>query len=239
MGTMPTIDRSIYAVLLLSTMGFGAVSAATTPPFPCPGATSWNEAHREQLPEAMTARDAARTFTDPDLRQKLEERFAADQRARKDYLVAPHDPAVARRVEQLDAQNMDWLKALVRDRGIPTAEQVGENGVKWAWLLVQHADRDPELQATVLPMLVKRYEAGELSGDNIARLTDRILLAQGKPQRFGTQFNWRSGQFERRAAGEVAEIDAHRRELGLMPLADYACMMIAKSKNVLSRDPLP
>jgi hypothetical protein len=59
---MPTIDCSIYAVLLLSTMGLGAVSATTTPPYPCPGATSWNEAHPEQL----------------------QERFAADQRARKD-----------------------------------------------------------------------------------------------------------------------------------------------------------
>jgi hypothetical protein len=231
--------RSIYAALLLATMGVDEVNATTTPPSPCPGATAWNEAHREQLPEAMAARDATRTVTDPDLRRELQERFAADQRARKDYLAAPRDPVVARRVDQLDVQNIDWLKALVRDRGIPTAEQVGENGVKWAWLLVQHADRDPKLQATVLPMFVKRYEAGELSGDEIAKLTDRILLAQRKPQRFGTQFNWLSGQFERRQAGEIAEIDAHRRELRLMPLTDYACMMIAKSKNVVSGELSP
>lgn len=50
---------------------------------------------------------------------------------------------------------------------------------------VQHADRDPQLQATVLPMFIKRYEAGELSGDDVAKLADRILVAQGKPQRFG------------------------------------------------------
>jgi hypothetical protein len=230
---------SICAALLLSTMGFGAANAATIPPSPCPGADAWNEAHRDQLPAAMAARDANRTLTDPGLRQELQERFAADQRARQDYLAAPRDPAVARRVDQLDAQNLDWLKALVRDRGIPTAAQVGENGVRWAWLLVQHADRDPGLQATVLPMFVERYDAGELSGDDIARLTDRILHAQGKPQRFGTQFNWLSGQFERRQAGEIAEIDAHRRELGLMPLTDYVCMMVAKSKNVMSRDPSP
>jgi hypothetical protein len=187
----------------------------------------------------MAARDATRTVTDPDLRQELQERFAADQRARKDYLAAPHDPAVARRVDRLDAQNLDWLKALVRDRGIPTAAQVGENGLKWVWLLVQHADRDPQLQATVLPTFVKRYQAGELSGDDIARLTDRILIAQGKPQRFGTQFNWLSGQFEPRQAGDIVEIDAHRQELGLMSLTDYACMMSAKSKNIVSREPSP
>jgi uncharacterized protein DUF6624 len=187
----------------------------------------------------MAARDATRTFTDPDLRKELQERFAADQRARKDYLAAPHDPATTRRVDQLDAESLNWLKALVRDKGIPTAEQVGENGVKWAWLLVQHADRDPKLQVTVLPMFVKRYETGELSADDVAKLTDRILVAQGKPQRFGTQFNWLSGQFERHQGGDIAEIDAHRRDLGLMPLTDYACMMRAKSKNAASRESLP
>jgi len=236
-GTKGARHGDVYAALLLLTMGLGEVNAATTLPSPCPGADAWNEAHREQVPEAMAERDAARTVTDPDLRHELQQRFAADQRARKDYLAAPHDPALARRVSQLDAENLDWLKALIRDRSIPTAEQVGENGVRWAWLLVQHADRDPKLQAMALPLFVKRYEAGELNGDDVAKLTDRILLAQGKPQRFGTQFNWLSGQFERRQAGDVAEIDAHRRELGLMPFADYACMMAAKSKNV--REPPP
>jgi hypothetical protein len=222
---------SIYAALALSTMGLGAVDAAN-PPSPCPGAAAWNEAHREQLPEAMAARDATRTVTDPDLRKELQERFAADQRARKDYyLAAPHDPAVARRIDQLDAENLDWLKALVRDKGIPPAEQVGENGVKWAWLLVQHADRDPKLQATVLPMFVKRYEAGELPADYLAKLTDRVLIAQGKPQRFGTQFDWLSGKFNPRDAGDLTAIDARRQEIGLMPLADYACMMNAKLKK--------
>jgi hypothetical protein len=220
-------------------MGFGAAASATSPPSPCPGATAWNEAHREQLPEAMAARDATRTFTDPDLRMELQERFVADQRARKDYLAAPNDPAVARRMDQFDAENLNWLKALVRDKGIPTAEQVGENGVKWVWLLVQHADRDLKFQVTVLPMFVKRYETRELSGDDLAKLTDRILVAQGKPQRFGTQFNWLYGQFERHQGGELAEIDAHRRELGLMPLTDYACMMKTKSKNAASRESMP
>jgi hypothetical protein len=97
--------------------------------------------------------------------------------------------------------------------------------------LVQHADRDPKLQATVLPMFVKRYEAGELPADDLAKLTDRVLIAQGKPQRFGTQFDWLSGKFNPRDAGDLTAIDAHRQEIGLMPLADYACMMNAKLKK--------
>jgi hypothetical protein len=237
-GRVAVWVAAVCAVLVLSTLGLGAADAANLQST-CPGASAWNEAHREQMPEAMVARDATRTFTDSDLRKELQERFAADQRVRKDYLAAPHDAAVARRMDQLDARNLDWVKALVRENGIPTAEQVGENGVKWAWLLVQHAGRDPQLQATVLPMFVKRYEAGELSGDDVAKLTDRILVAQGKPQRFGTQFSWLSGQFEHHPAADVAQIDAHRRELGLMPMSDYACMMNARSKNVASGEASP
>ena len=48
---------SIYAALLLSTMAVGDINEVSTMPSPCPGATAWNEAHREQLPEAMAARD--------------------------------------------------------------------------------------------------------------------------------------------------------------------------------------
>jgi hypothetical protein len=224
---------ALYAVLVLSTLGLGAAEAANLQST-CPGASAWNEAHREQLPEAMAARDATRTSTDPDLRKELQEHFAADQQARREYLAAPHNPAFVNRMVELDAKNRMWLKALVRDKGVPTADQVGENGVKWTWLLVQHAVRDPQLQATVLPMFVKRYEAGEISADDVAKLTDRILVAQGKPQRFGTQFDWLSGQFEHHPAADVAQIEAHRRELGLMPMSDYACMMNARANNVAS-----
>jgi hypothetical protein len=44
-------------------------------------------------------------------------------------------------------------------------------------------------------------------------------------QRYGTQFDWGSGRFDPRHIDDVSDVDAHRRQLGLMPLADYACMM--------------
>ena len=53
----------------------------------------------------------------------------------------------------------------------------------------------------------------------------------GKPQRFGSQFDWYSGQFKPKGAGNIADIEANRRALGLMPLADYACMMNGKLKH--------
>jgi uncharacterized protein DUF6624 len=218
-------------VLVLPLTGHCASDEAVLPSTVCPGAAAWKAAHPEDSADAIAQRDQARTFTDPDLRKQLQERFETDQRARREMIRAPSDRDVQRRVDSIDADNLAWLKKLVQDTGIPSAEQVGENGVKWAWALVQHADRDPKLQATVLPQFAKRYEAGELPAEDLAKLTDRILIALGKAQRFGTQFDWLSGKFNPRGVTDLAAIDARRQEIGLMPLADYACMMNDKLKK--------
>jgi len=200
-------------------------------PTPCPGAVAWQEAHRNQLPSALAQRDQARTFSAPELRAELERRFEADQRERQRLVANPHDREVHKLVQQMDTENLTWLKRLVKDNGIPTVAQVGESGVHWTWLLVQHADDDPQFQMSLQPIFVQRHKAGELPADDVAKLTDRVLLAAGKPQRFGTQFDWYSGQFKPKGASNIADIEANRQALGLMALADYACMMNRKSKH--------
>jgi hypothetical protein len=108
---------------------------------------------------------------------------------------------------------------------MPNAEQVGEHGLQLVWLLVQHADADPKLQALALGEFEERYKSGEFSADSLAKLTDRVLLAKGKSQRYGTQFDWFTGRFDPKENLKISEIDARRAELGLMPLSDYACFM--------------
>lgn len=194
----------------------------------CTGVAEWMRTHPDETAVAMARRDAARTLVDPSLRSELEQRVARDQKARMKWLAAPGDHAAGLAVDAVDADNLAWLRALIRDQGFPTAQQVGEGGLQDAWLLLQHADRDPQLQEDVLPTLVKRHAEGELSANDLARTTDRVLLAKRQPQRYGTQFPakaWQSNHFDVPEGQSVSEIDAHRHELGLMPLADYACMM--------------
>ena len=173
----------------------------------------------------MELRDADRHFVAPDLREELRSRIAEDQEARKGLLATPDAPGVKERVVVLDRNNLAWLKKLFADHGLPTVNEVGELGVHWTWLLVQHADGDPRFQASVEPAFLQRFEAGELPADDLARLVDRILLSEGKQQRFGTQFDWLSRKFEPRNAGNLGLIDDNRSKIGLMPLADYACQM--------------
>jgi uncharacterized repeat protein (TIGR01451 family) len=198
---------------------------------PCPGAEAWKAEHANQLSAALTTRDAARSFSAPELRAELERRVEADQHARKRLLTSPQDLEARNSVLRMDEENLAWLKKLVNENGIPTVAQVGENGVHWTWLLVQHADADPGFQMSVQPIFAQRQAAGELPADDLAKLTDRVLLAGGKPQRFGTQFDWFSGKFQPKGSVNLADIDANRQAIGLMPLVDYACMMNDRLKR--------
>ena len=46
----------------------------------------------------------------------------------------------------VDAVHTARLKAIVAAHGWPTVAQVGQDGADAAWLLAQHADKDPAFQ---------------------------------------------------------------------------------------------
>jgi hypothetical protein len=190
----------------------------------CPGAASWEASHSDESPDAMAERDKHRAISNPQLLSELQRRVDQDQEARRSWLRSPSDRELANRVDEIDSDNVAWLRNLIDGGGFPTATDVGEVGVHLAWILLQHADQAPDLQRRLLPTLAKRYESRELSPTDLARYTDRVLLAMKKPQRYGTQFDWQSRTFKLPDHRTVAEINAHRRELGLMSLEDYACM---------------
>jgi hypothetical protein len=189
--------------------------------------SAWYAVHPEQTDGAMRQRDAARTLGDPALRAELDERFERDQVARKAVLANSHNGSLVHRVLEVDADDVAWLFKVVQRAGFPTAAQVGEEGVRHAWLLAQHADRQPSFQAALLPALVQRHAEGDLDGVSLSRFTDRVLVAQHQPQRYGTQFSneeWATANFGLPDAQSVVTVDANRRALGIMPLADYVCM---------------
>ena len=222
-----------FAAALLSAPCLPAEPVDANTGAACPGAAAWQSAHADQSVAGMRRRDAARTPSRPDLLAELERRVAADQSARRAMLAHRGDDDAQRAVVHIDADNDAWLVDQFRKDGVAHAAQVGEFGLHLTWLLVQHADRQPQLQEIALKEFVHRYESGEFSADDLARLTDRVLLAQGKPQRFGTQFDWASGKFDPRHIDDAAGVDAQRGQLGLMPLSDYACVMNLALRRVV------
>jgi len=74
------------------------------------------------------------------------------------------------------------IKNIISDYGYPTKELIGEEALKDFWLLVQHQDHDYKLQKDCL-------ENCKFSGSELAHLTDRVLVNDGKDQIYGTQTN--------------------------------------------------
>jgi hypothetical protein len=176
---------------------------------------------------AVAARVAANeakqlAASEPALRDELLARMAKDRAAREavertDF----RDAEALARVRAVDADNTARMKALVAGGGWPTRSRVGERGAEAAWLLVQHADADLAFQKQCLALLQRAHAAGEAAARHVAYLTDRVLVAEGKPQRYGTQFHRPEGAPVPQPLEDSAQVDARRAAMGLGTLADH------------------
>ena len=127
---------------------------------------------------------------------------------------------LAESMKRIDAENTDRLVAIVERDGWPTFALVGKDGANAAWLLAQHADQSPKLQRKWLDLMTK-VPPDEISRKDLAYLTDRVLLAEGKKQVYGTQFTFVNGKCHPRPLEDEANVDLRRREVGLPSLAQY------------------
>lgn len=92
----------------------------------------------------------------------------------------------------IDRNNTRELKEIIKKYGWPTISLVGKKASNAAWLIAQHADHDIRFQKRVLDLFskIKTKNSRDINLQNIAYLTDRILVKEKKKQIFGTQFYW-------------------------------------------------
>ena len=135
-----------------------------------------------------------------------------------DYDAANAD-SLAAVVQRLNA---DWVRTVIAERGYPRISEVGAEASTRLWLMVQHADHDPPFQRRVLALMRPLVDEGEVAGANVAYLTDRVRVAAGEPQLYGTQVERWEGHdpipFE---IEDPDRVDERRASLGMDTLADY------------------
>ena len=148
-----------------------------------------------------------------ELLQELLRRRDADQAARS--AVARGDREAFARVMQIDDDNAAWLENIVETGSWPGRSLIGDAGAHAAWLLAQHADRHPSLQRRCLKLLEEAVAADEASPTDLAYLTDRVLLASGEQQIYGTQMTARDGRFIACRLRAPETVDARRASVGL------------------------
>ena len=185
---------------------------------------------RALLALALAAGCAHHPRRDETLRAELLRMKAVDQEARQAALrLDLKDRAANERMVEVDKLHTARLKEIVSASGWPAVSAVGADGAEAAWLLAQHADLDPAFQEECLALMEPLVSRGEASKSNFAYLTDRVLRARGKPQRFGTQFDQRpDGSFEPQPVEDPANLDARRAAMGLPPMAEQTALMRRK-----------
>ncbi|MCI3150802.1 hypothetical protein ELQ39_03300 [Streptomyces sp. GB4-14] len=154
------------------------------------------------------------------LAAELEDTAAADHRAAaKGY---SDDPAEQLAWRRLTARHGDRLGEIMDQHGWPTAELVGEEAARAAWLIAQHADRQLGIQRRALRLMEQAVEAGKASPRDLAFLRDRTLVNEGRKQIYGTQIaGVRDGSPVPWPCEHPARVDALRAEVGIEPFADH------------------
>jgi len=156
------------------------------------------------------------------LRKELLELQERDQKARADFGTRAIDSLYAREMNHLDSSLAARMQTILDRFGLPTRSLVGPAGSDAAMLIVQH---NWPLQERVLALL-STMPTGEISPEKAAMLEDRVRVHQGKPQRFGTQFNLGpDGKFRFAPNVDIAGLDARRSAAGMPPLKLYVCLM--------------
>ena len=120
-----------------------------------------------------------------------------------------------------DARNLARLREIISEHGWPGPSLVGRDGATAAFLILQHADH--ETQVEYLPLVKAAVDVGDFEPRQFALLQDRVLVGEDKPQVYGTQLYWddATGRWELFPMDDEANVDARREEIGMMPLADY------------------
>ena len=178
----------------------------------CAQAHNGSDAELVRMPQ-LRAEIARMVALDQAVQQQINERTQAGQ------VVVAADFA---RRDSVFGANLERMRVILTTYGWPGRRLVGEDGSHGAWLLLQHADRDTALQRTALELLARAVSAGDASGRDLAYLTDRVRLAQGRLQVYGTQLDYDSrGCASPKPSENPGRLDARRAAVGLEPVAAY------------------
>lgn len=157
------------------------------------------------------------------LRDELLEMARRDQTVRAELVASGelfevgYEPRMAR----VHERNARRLRRILESVGWPGADLVGPDGAEAAWLILQHAIAEPDLLRRALPLLQAAAREGKASPRHAALLEDRIRCFEGRPQRYGTQFDWDAeGKLSPGAVENPQRLDERRRAIGLPPLAE-------------------
>ena len=155
------------------------------------------------------------------LRDELLERVEKEQNLRAEWIDRKDDQQFAEYITEIDAQNTSWLEEVIKKHGLPGNSLVGQDGANAVFLIIQHSP-DFDFQKRCLALMELAVNEGEMNAIHLAYLTDRVRLAEGRQQVYGTQ-GWHDADKGIMPAPieDEEHVDERRKSIGLEPIAEY------------------
>ncbi|MBX9448219.1 MAG: hypothetical protein KL787_00210 [Taibaiella sp.] len=135
-------------------------------------------------------------------------------------------------MEKLHNTNAKVLNTIIDDIGYPTIDKVGEEASESAWLVIQHAIGQPGFMKKCLKCLEKLAAENKVYAANLAYLSDRISIFEGKPQLYGTQFDWdENGDLSPDAYDDLEKVNERRKNIGFNTLEEQTEIMRSRARK--------
>lgn len=148
------------------------------------------------------------------IQAELAERRKRDQAVRL-------DPEQREKMRAIDAENVVYLKGLLRDVGWIDPVRFGPQTSVAAFLILQHSG-DLPLMIGAMPLIEKDFKSSPDFAQLYTLLYDRLALWLGQKQKYGTQLGQDAeGKPMVLPLQDPDKVDTYLKELGLPPLANY------------------
>lgn len=170
---------------------------------------------------------AAGAQTNPALRTELLAMRDIDQKARDECTKGDADEQIkclVKTLETVDKPHTKRITEIFAKQGFPSISQVGTDGVKAYFLLLQHSG-DLELKKKCESGIKTAFADKVLSPSEYASFVDRLLVEQKKPQIYGSNFESNDGKLVMSQTKDLPNLDARRKAIGLPPIAEYVKML--------------
>jgi hypothetical protein len=117
-------------------------------------------------------------------------------------------------MERRDLENQRKLKAMLPPEGWFLRSVYGPQAANAAFLIVQHAINDTELQRSALAAMEPLVAKGEVSGEAFGLLYDRRAMMDGRRQRYGSQMICHGNRWVLYPVEDPENVDARRKAAG-------------------------
>jgi hypothetical protein len=128
-------------------------------------------------------------------------------------------------MERVHKANAIRLKEIIDLIGWPTISKVGAEASEAAWLIVQHSIGEPDFMRRCYTLMSEL--AADINPQNLAYLYDRICYFEGKPQKYGTQYD--KGVMY--PVENKIEVNDLRKKIKLKPLLEDTIVGVSPSNN--------